>query len=111
LRKKHSVGNTNFGVSRVLTFHKIKRSIYYLPFAAFNFLERQFKQHNDTIVKMVRVSHVPFGITVELQWLISVADEIMLIQLKQLQKGTRIIQSICSDAKVQPMILCTALIP
>ncbi|KAL5679823.1 hypothetical protein ACJX0J_006208, partial [Zea mays] len=66
---------------------------------AFNFLERQFKQHNDTIVKMVRVSHVPFGITVELQWLISVADEIMLIQLKQLQKGTRIIQSICSDSK------------
>eukprot|EP00267_Zea_mays_P032561 XP_008665956.2 uncharacterized protein LOC103644546 [Zea mays] len=38
---------------------------------AFNFLERQFKQHNDTIVKM----------------------------LKQLQKGTRIIQSICSDSK------------
>ncbi|PWZ57489.1 Fanconi anemia group D2 [Zea mays] len=30
---------------------------------------------------------------------LSVADEIMLIQLKQLQKGTRIIQSICSDSK------------
>ncbi|PWZ53972.1 Fanconi anemia group D2 [Zea mays] len=78
---------------------------------AFNFLERHFKQHNDTIVKMVRVSHVPFGITVELQWLVSVADEIMLIQLKQLQKGTRIIQSICSDAKGNKRTMITSKVP
>ena len=63
----------------VLTFDKIKCSIYYLPFAAFSFLETHFEQHNGTIVKMVRAvgyTYVPFGITDELQWLISVADEL-----------------------------------
>ncbi|XP_023156579.2 uncharacterized protein [Zea mays] len=50
---------------------------------AFNFLERHFKQHNDTIVKM----------------------------LKQLQKGTRIIQSICSDAKGNKRTMITSKVP
>ncbi|ONM27766.1 Fanconi anemia group D2 protein homolog isoform X1 [Zea mays] len=50
---------------------------------AFNFLERHFEQHNDTIVKM----------------------------LKQLQKGTRIIQSICSDAKGNKRTMITSKVP
>ncbi|PWZ14854.1 Acylpyruvase FAHD1, mitochondrial [Zea mays] len=42
---------------------------------------------------------------------LSVADEIMLIQLKQLQKGTRIIQSICSDAKGNKRTMITSKVP
>ena len=41
------------------------------------------------------------GIFDALRLLLNVTDEIMPIQLNELQKATRTIQTICSEAKVQ----------
>lgn len=69
-------------------------------YPVFDFLEAHFKEHNDIIIQMVCKMLVSSGWHVHQLHIILVYMYEYLLQVKELQKATRIIQTLCSEAKV-----------